>query len=144
MELGEEGVSVWIDDNEDEGIKEIELDFHVKIVDWEEDIDETGGDVEIVDCMKVVGLKVELVGGSEKEKVGVSVWTDDNEDEEIEVNLGVDIEDWVEVTDKTVVDVVVEDGIGVVGWEVELEIGWGEESVGVFVWIDDKEDDGVE
>ena len=56
MELGEEGVSVWIDDNEDEGIEEIELDFHVNIVDWEEDIDETGGDVEIVDCMKVVGL----------------------------------------------------------------------------------------
>ena len=143
MELDEEGVSVWIDDNEDVGIEEIELDFHVDIVDWEEDIDETGGDVEIVDCMKVVGLKVELVGGSEKEKVGVSVWTDDNEDEEIELNLGVYIEDWVEVIDKTVVDVVVEDGIGVVGWEVELEIGWGEESVGVFVWIDDKEDDGV-
>ena len=27
---------------------------------------------------------------------------------------------------------------------MELEIGWGEESVCVFVWIDDKEDDGVE
>ena len=58
VELGEEYevVSVWTDDNEDEGIEEIELDFHVDIVDWEEDIDETVGDVEIVDCMKVVGL----------------------------------------------------------------------------------------
>ena len=27
---------------------------------------------------------------------------------------------------------------------MEFEIGWGEESVCVFVWIDDKEDDGVE
>jgi hypothetical protein len=25
----------------------------VDIVDWEEDMDETGGDVEIVDCMKI-------------------------------------------------------------------------------------------
>ena len=61
---------------------------------------------------------MELEIGLGEESVGVSVWIDDKEDdgvEKIELDVCVDIVDWVEVTDETVGDVVVEDGIWVVG-----------------------------
>ena len=75
-------------------------------------IDETVGDVVIAVGLKNVDLKVELVGWNFEEWICVSVWIDVNKDEEIEVDLGVD---WEEVIDETVKDVVIVDGIRVVG-----------------------------
>ena len=74
------------------------------IVDWEELIDETVEDVVIVDGIKVVGLKVELEIGWGEEYIGVSVWTDVNEDLGIEVNETVEISaDWCSEVENEVI-----------------------------------------
>ena len=62
---------------------------------------------------------MELEIGWGEESVGVFVWIDEKEDdgvEYIELDFSVDIVDWEKVLDETVEDVVIVDGIGVVGW----------------------------